>query len=44
MLKIAIVENEAEQTELLRGYIARYSEEKGEKCHVTAYPNGLEFI
>ena len=44
MLKIAIVENEAEQIELLRGYIARYSEEKGEKCHVTAYPNGLEFI
>ena len=44
MLKIAVVENEPEQAELLRGYIARYSEESGVKCNVTAYPDGLDFI
>ena len=44
MLKIAIVENEAEQVELLRGYVARYSDESGQKCRVFVYPNGLEFI
>ncbi len=44
MLKIAVVENEADQAELLRGYISKYSEEKNVKCHVVTYPNGLEFI
>lgn len=29
MIKIAIVENETEQAELLRGYVERYSAEKG---------------
>lgn len=32
MLKVAIVENEEEQAELLRGYVSRYCEEAGEKC------------
>ena len=41
MLKIAIVENEEEQSELLRGYIARYCDETGEKCGVLSIRTGL---
>ena len=44
MLKIAIVENEADQAELLRGYVMRYAEESGVKCQAVIYSNGLEFI
>lgn len=44
MLKVAIVENEEEQAELLRGYVSRYCEETGEKCQVSVFTNGLEFI
>lgn len=44
MLKVAIVENEEEQAELLRGYVSRYCEETGEKCRVSVFINGLEFI
>ena len=44
MLKIAIVENEPEQADLLSGYIARYSQESGIKCQVVTFSNGLEFI
>ena len=44
MLKIAIVENEPEQADLLSGYIARYSQESGIKCQVITFSNGLEFI
>lgn len=41
MLKVAIVENEEEQAELLRGYVSRYCEEAGEKCQVSVFTNGL---
>lgn len=44
MLKIAIVENEDDQANLLRGYVMRYAEEKGVKCGVKIYSNGLDFI
>lgn len=44
MLKIAVVENEPEQAELLRGYVERYSEERQEKCQVVTFPNGLDFL
>ena len=44
MLKIAIVENEEDQAGLLRGYAMRYAEEKGIKCGVKIYSNGLDFI
>lgn len=44
MLKIAIVENEREQTELLQGYVDRYAYENDVRCQVTLYENGLDFI
>lgn len=44
MLKIAIVEDENAQTQLMRDYIARYGREKDVKCSVTTFGNGLDFI
>lgn len=44
MIKIAIVENETEQAELLRGYVERYSAEKGINCRAFVYENGLDFL
>lgn len=44
MLKIAIVENETEQAELLMGYMKRYSEERGITCNASVYADGLDFI
>lgn len=44
MIKIAIVENETEQAELLRCYVERYSAEKGINCQAFVYENGLDFL
>lgn len=44
MLKIAIVENEREQRELLQGYVDRYACERDVRCQVALYENGLDFI
>ena len=44
MLKIAIVENEQDQSELLRRYAERYAYEHGIRCQVVAYENGLDLI
>lgn len=44
MLKIAIVENEADQAELLNGYVMRYAAENDVKCSTVIYSDGLDFI
>lgn len=44
MLKVAIVENESEQSELLAGYVARYARESGEECAAVTFVSGLDFL
>lgn len=44
MYKIAIVEDDAASRALLREYIERFSQEKGETCKAEEFCNGLEFI
>lgn len=44
MVKIAIVEDEKEQSELLRSFAEKYCNEKNEECQITQYPNGLDFV
>lgn len=44
MIKIAIVEDEFSQTELMREYVARYCKEKNIKYSITTFGNGLDFV
>lgn len=44
MLKVAIVENEPEQAELLAGYVRRYAAENGEECSAVIWLSGLDFV
>lgn len=44
MLKIAVVENEADQAEELRRYISQYALESGEPCACSVFLNGLDFL
>jgi hypothetical protein len=40
-MKIAIVENDAEQVVRFIGHIKKYSAESGEDCGVVAFGNGI---
>ena len=44
MLKIAIVEDEKDQSEILKKCIERYSIENGEECQVSFFSNGIDFL
>lgn len=43
-MKIAIVENDAEQVVRFIGHIKKYSAESGEDCGVVAFGNGIDFL
>lgn len=44
MLKVAIVENEKEQTEITKSFLERYGKEKGVKMEIQSFPNGFDFL
>lgn len=44
MIKIAIVENEQGEAALMKEYIERYCREKEQRCSVSVFSNGLDFI
>ncbi len=44
MLKIAVVENEADQAEELKRYISQYALENGEPCDCSIFLNGVDFL
>ena len=44
MIKIAIVEDSAEDAEMLNGYCCRYAEEKKKQFNIEVYNNGFDFM
>lgn len=44
MIRVGIVEDEAEQADLLEGYLARYGGERGEQFQVTRLPDGMDLV
>ena len=44
MIRIGLVEDEAEQADLLEGYLARYGRERGEQFQVTRLPDGMDLV
>ncbi|MCD8295603.1 MAG: LytTR family DNA-binding domain-containing protein [Clostridia bacterium] len=44
MLKIAVVENEADQAEEIKRYISRYAADSGEPCDCSVFLNGVDFL
>lgn len=44
MIRIAIVEDEPRQVDLLKSYLERYKAEKGEEFVCNSFANGLDFI
>ena len=44
MFSIAIVEDEENCREQLRGFIGRYFKENGKEAEVTAFTNGIDFV
>lgn len=44
MIKIAIVEDEKESAELLKGYIDRYCKENGEEAQVVSFSDGIDLV
>ena len=44
MIRIAVVEDEAESTELIKHYLSRYEKEKKETFEVDYFSNGLDFL
>ena len=44
MLKIAFVEDQTEETERMREYCARFSEESGQEIALDVFANGLQFL
>ncbi len=44
MLKIAVVENEADQAEELKRYISQYALENAEPCDCSVFLNGVDFL
>ncbi|NCB51464.1 MAG: response regulator transcription factor [Clostridia bacterium] len=44
MIRIAIVEDEPEQADVLRGMIERFSRESGTQLDVSVFPDGEDFI
>ena len=44
MINVAIVEDERDAEEVLRGYFARYTQEKGEGFNIVSYSNLITFL
>lgn len=44
MLKIAIVENDGEQSARLDGYVKMFAKESGEECMTILFTNGVDFV
>ncbi|MCR5403033.1 MAG: LytTR family DNA-binding domain-containing protein [Butyrivibrio sp.] len=44
MVKVCIVEDEADQAQLLKNYIEHYSSESGEEFHITCLPDGIDLV
>lgn len=44
MIRIAIVEDEQEQVQLIRAYLTKYEQEKGVAFGVSVFDNGLKFL
>ena len=43
-MRTAIVEDTAENTEILQNYLQRYGEETGTPMQITSFQNGMDFI
>ncbi len=44
MIRVAIIEDEAQQRRLLKDYLSRFEAESGNTCQVTLFESGVDFL